>query len=352
MSFPRWFVVLAIATGWWLSVAFVGAANQVVQLDQSWGLAVGSELVGCLIWVPLTVAIFALCTRVPLRRGQLARGIAIHLLAAVIVVLFRAVYIYGLNPWLHWYDVRPPFGLVLLHSVRHNLFQYFLMVGVAHAVIYANEALARARNEARLAAALGAAEQSALAATLQPHFLFNTLQAIAEMVHRDPEAADRMLVQLGAMLRRLLDDRRPSVPLRDELAFVADYLAIEEVRFGDQLAVRWEIAEDARDLAVPKLSIQPLVENAIRHGLWPAGRPGTLVIAARREGERLIVSVCDDGLGLAGTPGPRPSGYGLSTIRARLAGMYDGRGELAIAARAGQGVEARVVVPCEAACAS
>jgi signal transduction histidine kinase len=348
----RWPVVIGVAAVWWFSIALVGAANQVVQLGNPWHFALGVELAACASWVPLTAAIFWLSTRVRFGRARWGRALAIHLAGAAAVVGFRAVYIYTLDPWVHFYDAPPPFWLVLMHSVRNNLFQYFLVVGVSHAVVYAAEAVARSRNEAVLTAALRDAEQAALTAALQPHFLYNTLQSIAEMVHRDPEAADRMLVQLGAMLRRLLDDRRALVPLREELAYVADYLAIEQVRFGDRLAVRWDVDPDAGDVPVPAFSIQPLAENAIRHGLWPAGRPGTLAIVARRDGDRLAISVTDDGVGLSGAS-PPASGHGLRNVRARIAGLYAQGGELAIAARAGAGVEARVTLPCSGApCAS
>lgn len=348
-------IVLGVAAAWWTLFAFVGAANLVAQHAIPWGASLAYELVASVPWIAITVAIFALSRRFPLRGARWLRSLAVHGAAGVGVVLLRAAYIWSLDPWMHWYDAPPPFELVLLHSVRNNLFQYFMVVGVAHAVIYAGDAIATARREAALTAALARAEQSALAATLHPHFLFNTLQAVAELVHRDADAADRMLVQLGALLRRLLDDHRPLVPLGDELAFVADYLAIEQARFGAGLAVRWDIADDVRALPVPRLSVQPLVENAIRHGLWPAGRPGTLVIAAHRRGDDLVVEVRDDGLGLeaAAAAGSGPvSGHGLPTIRARLERLYPGRGEVALAARAGAGAEARVVIPCEAPCAS
>ncbi|MGN6106786.1 MAG: sensor histidine kinase, partial [Kofleriaceae bacterium] len=337
-------IVLGIAAAWWCLVALVSAANQVVQHGDPWLEGIADGLVASSLWIPLTVAVFALSRRVPLRRAGWPRRLAIHLGAAAAIVALRAAFIYSLDPWLHWYSEPPAFGEVLLHSVQNNLFLYFLITGVAHAVIYAREAIARARREAELSAALGRAELAALAATLHPHFLFNTLQAIAEMVHRDVEAADRMIVQLSAMLRRLLDDRRALVPLRDELAFVADYLALEQVRFGDLLAVRWDIAAEVGDVPIPRLSIQPLAENALRHGLWPAGRPGTLAIVARREGDELVVSVTDDGLGLGGAA-TAGSGLGLATVRARIDRMYPGRGEVAGAARrdARDGVEARVV---------
>ncbi|HWM87757.1 MAG TPA: histidine kinase [Kofleriaceae bacterium] len=343
-------VVLGVATVWWCLVAVVSAANQVGLDGAAWRHALLSSLVACAPWVPLTIGIFHLSRLVPLRKRRFARALAIHLAAACGVVVARAAFIHGLDPWLNWYPETPRFTQVLLHSVQHNLFQYWLLVGVAHAAIYAREAIERARVGAQLEAALGRAELSALAATLQPHFLFNTLQSVAEMVHRDAHAADRMLVSLSAMLRRLLDDRRPVVPLRDELAFARDYLAIEKVRFGDLLEVRWEVSPEVEHAPVPRLSIQPLIENALRHGLWPSGRRGTLVVTAHRRGDDLVVAVSDDGLGL--DPAPEPRGTGLATVRARLDRLYPGRGHVSLESRPGGGAEARVVIPCEATCAS
>jgi LytS/YehU family sensor histidine kinase len=282
----------------------------------------------------------------------LPRALAIHLAAAAAVVLLRAAFIYSLDPWLGWYVQPPRFSQVALHSVQNNLFLYWLLVGASHAVIYARDAIERERAAVQLEAALGRAELAALTSTLHPHFLFNTLGAIAELVHRDPHATDRMVVQLAGMLRRLLDDRRPVIALADELAFSRDYLAIEQVRFGDLLTVRWSVEPDALAAAVPRLAIQPLIENALRHGLWPAGRPGVLTIAGHRRGDDLVVTVTDDGVGLPAAGGPGSVGQGLATIRARVDRLYDGRGALTVAPRAAGGTEARLVLPWGAACAS
>lgn len=346
----RWPVVLGLAVVWCVLVALVSAANQVGLDGAAWRHAIANSMVASAPWVVIMLGIHQLCKRVPLRRAHLLRAMAVHTAAAFLVVLLRTAWIHGLDPWMHWYDATPAFGHVFVHAIQNNLFQYWLFVGVFHAVIYAHEVIERERAGAQLAAALERAELSALAATLHPHFLFNTLQAIAEMVHRDADAADRMIVQLSAMLRRLLDDRRPVVPLREELAFGRDYLALEQVRFGDALAVRWEVEPGAEAILVPRLSVQPLIENALKHGLWPAGRPGTLVISARKQGDQLVVSVIDDGLGLPTSP-PGP-GVGLSTVRARIERMYPGRGEVMVVPRSAMGVEARVVIPCEVACAS
>lgn len=353
-SLDRPVAILGIAAVWWCLVALVSAANQVGLDGAAWRHALLISLVACAPWIPLTAAVYLLTRRVPLRRRGFARALAVHLCAAAAVVAGRAAFIHGLDPWMHWYPQAPRFQQVLLHSVQNNLFLYWLFVGVSHAAIYASEALERARVAAQLEAALGRAELSALAASLNPHFLFNTLQALAEMIHRDADAADRMVVQLCALLRRLLSDHRPLVPLREELAFVRDYLALEQVRFGARLSVRWDVPPDLDDVPVPRLSIQPLVENALRHGLWPAGRAGTLALQARRLGGDLAISVLDDGLGLQDRAGARawPRGHGLATLRARVERLYPGRGEVALAAREGAGAEARLRVPCEAPCAS
>jgi LytS/YehU family sensor histidine kinase len=348
----RWPVVLALAVVWCCLVALVSAANQVGLDGTAWRHAIANSMVASAPWVVITIGIHQLCKRVPLRRAHLLRSLAIHTAAAFFVVLLRTTWIHGLDPWMHWYDVTPSFGQVFVHAIQNNLFQYWLFVGVAHAVIYAREAIERERIAVQLEAALERAELSALAATLHPHFLFNTLQAVAEMVHRDAAAADRMIVQLSAMLRRLLDDRRPSVPLGEELAFGRDYLALEQVRFGDLLSVRWEVEPGAEDVLVPRLSIQPLIENALKHGLWPAGRPGTVVISARKHDGQLVVSVIDDGIGLTAAPPSARAGVGLSTVRARIERLYPGRGEVVVVPGIAAGVEARVVIPCEATCAS
>lgn len=346
-------VITGVAALWWLLVALVGAANQYGLGGDSWRYALVTNVAGALPWVPLTVGLHYLCVWRPLRGPRWLQAFALHLLACAAIVGLRAAIIFTIDPWVHFYDQPPRFVEVLQHSVRNNLFQYWLLVGVSHAVIYAREAIERARTAAQLEASLSRAELAALTATMDPHFLFNTLQAIAEMVHRDADAADRMLVRLSAMLRRLLDDRRPLVPLRDELAFVRDYLAIEQVRFGDRLAVRWNIEPDVEHVPVPRLSIQPLAENALRHGLWPAGRPGQLAITARRDRDELVVTVSDDGLGLDATPASA-GGHGLATVRARIERIYPGRAELALTPRPGAGAEAKVRIPwpMEVACAS
>jgi len=337
-------LVLVAAAAWWILIGLVGTAT-----DRSRGGAGGWEVLAerlCAVagWIPLTVGVFALVWRVPFQRAAWWRAFAIHVLGAAAVITLRAGYIFALDPWVHFYEEPPAFQTVMIHSIENNLFVYWLFVGVGHAVLFAREAFQRRRTEASLAVALARAEHAALAATLQPHFLFNTLGAIAELVHRDPDLADRAIVQLSALLRRLVDDTRQEIPLAEELAFTRDYLAIEALRFGDRLQVRWDIAPGLEAVAVPRLTVQPLVENAVRHGLWPTARGGALMISARRDASgAVVIAVQDDGVGL---PATAPRERSLATVRARFEHLYGARGRVEVAAAPGpRGVRAALVVP-------
>lgn len=359
-SLDRPAVITGIAASWWLLVGLVSAANHYgIGADGeavvTWSHALSVSLVSAAFWVPLTLLIYWLVRRFPLRRATWPSALAVHVVGAASIVVVRALLIYGLDPWLHWYPSPPRFQAVLMHSVENNLFLYWLFVGVGHAVVYARDAIERDRAATQLEIELGRAELAALKSSLHPHFLFNTLQAVAELVHRDPAAADRVIVQLSAMLRRLLDDGRQVVPLCDELAFVRDYLELEQVRFSDRLVVTWDVAPEVLDVSVPHLMLQPLAENALRHGLWPAGRPGRLEISAQREGDELVVTVSDDGVGLNGAKSGNGledrAGHGLATVRARVERLYRGRGHVALRSRSGAGAESRVVIPLGGACA-
>ena len=193
---------------------------------------------------------------------------------------------------------------------------------------------------------------------LNPHFLFNTLHAVSSLVERDPRGVRRMIARLSALLRYTLEEASAQeVPLRQELRFLHGYLEIQQIRFQGKLEVEEEIAREALDAFVPNLILQPLVENAIKHGASQISGVAQIGIQARREGERLILRVRDNGPGLGNAPGdasddasgdgaPRPNrGVGLRNTRERLEGLYGTAQRFTLAPAEGGGLIAEVIVP-------
>jgi LytS/YehU family sensor histidine kinase len=202
----------------------------------------------------------------------------------------------------------------------------------------------------QLEADLNRAQLGSLEAQLQPHFLFNTLNAISSLMYRDPDRADRMMGRLSDLLR-LTFQRAPSaeVSLAGELEWLGWYLEIMQLRFVDRLTVRQEIAPDTTQLAVPRLVLQPLVENALTHGAAKQAGPATVCISARRDGDRLRVSVADDGPGIPGDPARAlTAGVGLSNTLARLHALYGERGRMTIENRPAGGLLVNLDLPARA----
>ena len=203
----------------------------------------------------------------------------------------------------------------------------------------------REAQRAQLEAQLAAARLRALRMQLQPHFLFNTLHTIAGHVREgERNTAVDLIARLARLLRRSLDEaERHEVPLAEEMDLLAEYLALERARFGDALITRFEIAPDVRDAFVPSLILQPLVENALRHGIGPREGPGELRIAARRDNGHLVLEVADDGVGY--DPARAGNGVGLANTRERLAQLYGDRQRFEIGPRDTGGTVARVEIP-------
>jgi len=179
---------------------------------------------------------------------------------------------------------------------------------------------------------------------IHPHFLFNTLNSIAALLHKDVEAADRMIARLGDFLRLTLNSSNAQiVNFEEELNFLKCYLDIEHIRFQDRLTVEMDIDPDALTAMVPNLILQPIVENALRHGVARQTDPGHITIRARREGERLIVRVDDNGPGLKVKS--NGSGIGISNTRARLEQFYGSDFTFQIANSAERGVSVTLDVP-------
>lgn len=340
---------LLLVTAWWTlygvastsqALSMEGADGQVMPLARAATIGFASAW----LWIPLTLLLLWGVQRFPLERGRLARHLPATFALVLAIVVLRALAVLALNPWVGWYHGQPAVATVLAASLANNLLLLWLMVGACHAWLYAARARERERRAARLEADLAGARLQLLASQLNPHFMFNALNSIAEVVHLDPDAADRMLVALGALLRSSLERQAtPQVPLREELALLRHYLDIESLRLGDRLRVEWRIGDDVGDVRVPPLLLQPLAENAIVHALARRTGPGRLVVEARREVRALHLAVCDDG----GGPDPeaRP-GHGLANLRARLQQLHGTEASLQLLPNALGGTTARVVVPC------
>jgi two-component system LytT family sensor kinase len=301
-----------------------------------------------LLYGALTPIVFYLARRFPLERGHLASRLSLHLAGALFncalwalggTVLRRVIFsdqsAFTGRGFVGWFFTSLPFGVAV----------YFAVLGIEHAIFYFREARERETQAARLSAQLAEARLGALRMQMKPHFLLNSLNAILVLVRdRDHATATRVLEELGEILRQVLRTDRPEmVPLAEELDFLRRYLAIEQVRFSDRLRIRFQLDPAVEHAAVPDFILQPLVENALRHGIAAGTEAGLVAISARREGDALVLSVEDDGPGF--DEGRSPTGLGLSNTRERLQVLYGTGATLTVSPRPGGGTVAAIRLP-------
>jgi len=287
------------------------------------------------------------------RPRRLAARLGWHLLGAVAFALLWQ----GLDlatAWLFFGGAHAwaTFEQSVVWRGAWGLFVYGVLVFGFGGVVSAQRAHSAALRAAQTEAALVRAELSAISGKLNPHFLFNTLNSLLLLVRRDPDRAEAALLGFSRMMRYVLDSTRlpdARVTLREELGFVRDYLALEQLRLGARLQVEWDVAPNAEDEALPPLTLQPLVENAVAHGLSPQVAGGALRIGARLTAEHLHLSVHDDG---AGCVWPRPSdalpagrGVGLSALQRRFELDYDGQAQFQVRSAPGQGFQVDLQIP-------
>jgi len=244
------------------------------------------------------------------------------------------------------------FGKLLISYTLSNIFKYWIVVLGYLGWHYYKAYRERERQAAALATELVQARLQALRMQINPHFLFNTLNTISSLVHENPDAADRMIVRLSELLRRTLDyGETQEVPLHQEIEFLKGYLEIEQMRFPDRLSVTFDVEPRASDLFVPHLILQPLVENALRHGIMPREEAGRIEVSARvLNDQRLELAVRDNGNGLSPARAAAPrEGIGLKNVRSRLAQLYGDAQQFEIGNAEGGGVQARIRIPCCAA---
>jgi two-component system LytT family sensor kinase len=281
------------------------------------------------LWALFTPAIIWLSQHFRFERQGLWRALLVHLPSVLVFSLTHITTITCIQWWFaraqgHNYSLLAELRRSALLNFDWEMMTYWTIVGLSHAVLYYRESRDRELRASQLETRLVEAQLKALQQQLHPHFLFNTLHAISALMHRDVEAADRTLMRLSDLLRLTLEHiGQPEIPLQSELDFLAKYLQIEQTRFADRLIVRFDVQPETLDTLVPNLILQPLVENAIKHGVAKKSGLGHVDISARRDGDKLHMEVRDDGVGLSEDAlTALQKGIGVSTTRARLQHLF------------------------------
>lgn len=241
-----------------------------------------------------------------------------------------------------------PMGFWEYHkfNVHFMILTYLVVVGVTHALDYYRMFTERQLRSSRLETQLAKAHLQTLKTQLQPHFLFNALNTISAYVYENRDTAVKMIARLSELLRLSIENRdTQEVPLRRELKFLDIYLEIEQLRFSDRLQVRRRLEPESMEALVPALLLQPLVENAIRHGISPKVEGGTVEIVGRCDGQRLLLTIRDDGVGLDESRGSDGGGIGLRNTRERLERLYGSHQSLRVLSIPGGGVEVAIELP-------
>jgi two-component system LytT family sensor kinase len=360
MAWTRTLLHFAALSALWTVLGALGYLHHVQTAGPSSARGIGfvDWLICYWTWIPLSLLIVRLEAHVPewaptWRRAVLFMGIAsvafswtAYQITRWVDVLARTEQTWRADRGFTWTIPADEFSI--------EEFMFWGVVAGVYAARKLRELRTRERAAARFAlekayleATVRKAELELLRTRLNPHFLFNALQNISVLTQQRPQLASRMLIRLGDLLRTAVkNDFQSEVTLDTELAATQAYLDIEQMRFQDRLGVEWQIDPAARDALVPSLLLQPLVENAVIHGLAKSGKTGRIFIAASARQGRLIMQVSDNGDGLpAGIDGGLKPGFGLSSTRERLAHIYPGNHEIAMKQRDEGGTEVRIDIP-------
>lgn len=354
----RWFLFFCVWTLLGFSFAlstYLGARQDSVQISLKRLLS--GYLADFYLWGMLSPLIFMLARRFELRHhfpGNLFIHISVSILLSGLVLSAASPLVWYLgyvnltrNPTLFTLWRNNAFSIYYFHQ---GLTIYWTTLVVAHALYYYRSVREAEARTGQLSTQLAQAQLQALKMQIHPHFLFNTLNSIAALLHKDVEAADRMIARLGDFLRlTLTSSDEQTVDFEQELEFLKCYLDIEHIRFEDRLTVEMDIDPQTLEVMVPNLILQPIVENAVRHGVARRTDSGHITIRARQHSNRLIMQVEDNGPGLNVNSNNGLSGIGLNNTRARLGQFYGDDFSFQIANAAGGGVVVTLDVPAVAA---
>ena len=314
-----------------------------------WASVLAYSLGAAWIWAALTPVVLWVTREARFSSGRLGRSAAVHAVAGTVFVIV-SVTLQAVLAVRTGIDATG--SSLLLPRVENSLLAYGVLMIMGQAAHYLALFKTRGAQTLELEARLAKTHLQLLRMQLQPHFLFNTLNTVAELVHSDPDTADQMITRLGRLLRLSLDHAgHQVVPLRQEIDFLRMYVEIEQIRFQDRLQIVWDLAPDTLDAAVPTLLWHPVLENAIRHGVTPLAGRGRIVISSHREGEDLVLEIRDNGRGLPDGGIPR-EGVGLRNIRERVDQLYGFRARFTLEPALGGGTAVTLRLPytyCEGA---
>jgi sensor histidine kinase YesM len=349
----HWLIVLGVCLVVSSLASIAYYVNVIGEKSIHWTEAFLVQATHWLLWAAFYPLFFALLRRF--------RSVAVYVAATPFIITLHA-FIYlsltyrYLGPVFHHMQSEHahPFSSwnaffysIVALDFAYRVMGFSFLLALSYALDYHQRYQDKALKSSRLEAQLAQARLDALKMQLQPHFLFNTLNAVSALLHKDPEAADRMIARLGDFLRLTLEnDGGHEVTLAQEMTFLNCYLAIEQVRFEDRLTTHVEVAPDALPALVPNLILQPIVENAIRHGIGRRVGAGRIEIEAVRENGRLRLRVKDDGPGWTEPVGGRDArGVGISNTRRRLAQLYGDDHRLEFDGAHGQGCTVTLELP-------
>lgn len=353
----KWVKWLAIWATWTLFGLFFTSQfalqNQLSRNPVPFWQILTWQMVSGYVWFALSPLILWLAAKFPFEAEKWKSSVFVHLAAGVVLAFFQqAIDTFlltrlGYPPNRQFASFLEAYKFFIFINLHLSILIYWGVIGIKSAFSYYQKYRERELQTSKLEARLATSRLQVLKGQLQPHFLFNTLNAISELIYRDPEAAERMIGDLSDLLRLSFEKLEvQEISLKQELEFLRKYLEIEQMRFQDRLRVEMEIAPDTLDASVPNMILQPLVENAIKHGIAPRSTGGKIQIGAHRSNGTLELSVSDNGIGVPFNDVENLSeGVGLSNTRRRLKHLYGERHKFDLKAAEASGLSVNLTIP-------
>ncbi len=311
------------------------------------------QVISAYVWLLLTPVILFLCQRFLFENGKWRISLPVHLAAGIVIACLQLAIDALILPQLGYLRRFQPktyletYKIFLLVNLHFGVFIYWSVLGIYQVARYYQKYRERELQTSQLEARLAQSRLQVLKMQLHPHFLFNTLNAISELIYRDPESAERMLTDLSDLLRLSFEQLEvQEIPLKQELDFLRKYLEIEQMRFHDRLQVTLNVEPETLDARVPNMILQPLVENAIKHGIGPRSEGGHIDISAVRSNGDLSIAVSDDGVGLPfDNAEDLQEGVGISNTRRRLRHLYGEKHRFKVGSNGDKGVTVSLTIP-------